>query len=763
MPLRKKAEASCFEGDCEISNIISDRQTSYSVSDGDILRLLELRHHDPFQILGQHRLADKVWCVRALLPDAVSASVGGGRVTASSISESSSRNAPMQRLADTDIFEWRGDQSLGDRYYIEWQNSDGVMHRHIDPYMFPPQLSDLDLYLFGKGANWYVYQKLGAHSHTVGAISGTLFGLWAPDAVGVSVVGDFNRWRGRAHLMRCRADSGVWELFIPGVDDGSCYKFEIRHRGSGQIVVKADPYGQYFERRPDSASIIHAETEFSWTDHDWLQDRRQWDWQHEPVSIYELHTGSWRRHADGSFFTYRELAGTLVPYLEEMHFTHVELLPVAEHPLDQSWGYQSTGYYAPTSRHGCPEDFRFFVDCCHRHGIGVLIDWVAGHFPKDAHGLAAFDGSPLYEHADPRQGEHHEWGTLIFNYGRHEVKNFLLANALFWLREFHVDGLRVDAVAAMLYLDYSRAESAWLPNEYGGNENLEAIGFLRELNQIVHREFPGAVVIAEESTAWPQVSRPTWTGGLGFSMKWNMGWMNDILDYFSKDPVHRRFHHQQLTFAMLYAYHENFVLALSHDEVVHGKKSLLEKMPGDDWQKFANLRLLYTYMFTWPGKKLLFMGCEFAQRVEWRCDQALDWHLLEAPSHKGVQKLLSDLNQLYRRSAPLHRYEFEQRGFAWVDCHDTEQSVLSYLRRTDDDFVVVALNFTPVPRYNYRLGVPEGGDYREVFNSDSAWYGGGNIGNCGVVCAEPMPWMGMPYSVNITLPPLAGVLLKPGV
>lgn len=724
-----------------------------SVNDEDIHRLLELRHHDPFQILGQHRLADNSWCIRALLPGAASASVdaaGGG-----------AGKAPMQRLAGTDIFEWRGNQSLGDRYYLEWLDSGGASHRHIDPYLFPPQLSDLDLYLFGKGEHWHIYQKLGAHAHRVEGISGTLFGLWAPEAVGVSVVGDFNQWRGRAHLMRCRAGSGVWELFVPGVGAGSCYKFEIRHRESGQIVVKADPYGQYFERRPGSASIIHAEGEFSWTDQDWLESRGQWDWQHEPVSIYELHAGSWRRHLDGSFFSYRELAETLIPYLEELHFTHIELLPVTEHPLDQSWGYQGVGYYAPTSRHGHPDDFRFFIDCCHRHGIGVLIDWVAGHFPKDAHGLARFDGSPLYEHADPRQGEHPGWGTLIFNYGRHEVKNFLLANALFWLREFHIDGLRVDAVAAMLYLDYAKEEGDWLANDYGGNENLEAIGFLRELNQMIHHEFPGAMVIAEESTAWPQVSRPTWTGGLGFSMKWNMGWMNDTLDYFSKNPVHRRFHHQQLTFAMLYAYHENFVLALSHDEVVHGKKSLLEKMPGDDWQKFANLRLLYTYMFTWPGKKLLFMGCEFAQRIEWHCDQGLDWHLLEHASHRAVQKLLSDVNQLYRGSPPLHRYDFEQRGFDWIDCHDTEQSVLSYLRRSGDDFVVVALNFTPVPRYDYRLGVPAAGTYREAFNSDSAWYGGSNVGNCGYVRAQPTPWMGMPYSVDIVLPPLAGVVLIP--
>lgn len=619
------------------------------------------------------------------------------------------------------------------------------------PSMEAAGFSELDFYLFGKGDHRHIYRKLGAHPRD----GGVAFAVWAPDADWVGVAGDFNGWQPAA--MTCLGDSGVWELLIAGVDAGACYKFAIRNRDSGLSQLKADPYAGYAELRPATASRVAPASEFQWRDREWLESRRQWDWLHAPISIYELHPGSWRR-SGGGFSSWRELAESLVPYVRELGFTHIELLPVAEHPLDISWGYQCTGYYAPSSRYGEPDDFRYFVDCCHRNGIGVLIDWVASHFPKDAHGLAGFDGSALYEHADPRQGEHRDWGTLIFNYGRCEVKSFLLANAFYWLEEFHLDGLRVDAVASMLYLDYSRSDGDWLPNRYGGNENLEAIYFLRELNERLHQQFPGVLVIAEESTAWPQVSRPVYAGGLGFSMKWNMGWMNDTLDYFSKDPVHRRYHHQQLTFSMLYAYHENFVLALSHDEVVHGKRSLLEKMPGDDWQKFANLRLLYTHMFTWPGKKLLFMGGEFAQRDEWCCERELDWWLLEHAPHRGVQKLVADLNQLYRNNPALHYRDFEQQGFEWIDCHDTEQSVLSYLRRGDGQVMVMVLNYTPVPRYGYRLGVPEGGVYREVFNSDSQWYGGGNIGNGGAVAAAPEPWMGRAYSITLTLPPLAGVI-----
>ncbi len=709
--------------------------------------MLELRHHDPFQILGCHRLDGDNCVVRSLLPEASFARIKGC-------------SEPLQRIAEPGLFEWSGCEILAEHFEIEWWDSEGRYFCEIDPYTFLPQISDLDLHLFGEGVHWHIYDKLGAHSHKVDGVPGVLFALWAPDAEGVSVVGDFNDWNPVAHPMRCRGGGGVWELFVPGVACGFHYKFEIKNRYMTHRVLKADPFARSFEKRPGTASVIATESNYRWSDREWMQHRKTWDWRHEPVAIYELHAGSWRRHQRGEFFSYRELAEQLIPYLKDMGFTHIELMPISEHPLDESWGYQCTGYYAPSSRFGHPDDFRFFVDSCHQAGIGVLLDWVAGHFPKDSHGLARFDGSALFEHADPRQGEHRDWGTLIFNYGRHEVRNFLLANALFWLREFHIDGLRVDAVASMLYLDYSKEEGEWLKNEYGGNENIEAIEFLRRLNEKVHEEFPGTLVIAEESTAWPMVSRPTWAGGLGFSMKWNMGWMNDTLGYFSHDPIHRRYHHQELTFAMLYAYHENFVLALSHDEVVHGKRSLLEKMPGDDWQKFANLRLLYTYMYTWPGKKLLFMGAEFAQRSEWSADHQLDWQLLEHASHRGIRTLLTDLNKLYRETTPLHRYDFDACGFSWIDCHDTEQSVLSYLRQDDDGFVVVILNFTPVPRHGYRIGVPQAGRYTELFNSDSLWYGGSNLGNGGQVEAQPIPWMGQPNSMVVTLPPLAGLVFS---
>ncbi len=661
------------------------------------------------------------------------------------------------------MFEWTGDEALPEHYEVEWCDHAGESYRAVDPYTFAPQLSERDLQRFANGEHRYIYQLLGAHPRVIDGIAGVLFAVWAPEAERVSVVGDFNRWDGRTHSMRCRGNSGVWELFIPGIEAGTRYKFEIRHRDHAELVLKADPFARSSERRPQTASVVCADSAFAWSDGLWMEQRESWDWQHRPVSVYELHAGSWRRGDDGEFLSWRELAGELLPYVDEMGFTHIELLPVTEHPLDESWGYQCTGYYAPTSRFGTPDDFRYFIDCCHRRGIGVLMDWVASHFPKDAHGLAGFDGSALYEHADRQRAEHPDWGTLIFNVSRYEVKNFLLANALYWLREFHIDGLRVDAVASMLYLDYSRSAGNWQPNRYGGNENLEAIAFLRELNEIAHGEFPGALVIAEESTAWPQVSRPIWLGGLGFSMKWNMGWMHDTLSYMSKDPIHRRYHHQLLTFSMLYAWHENFVLALSHDEVVHGKRSLLEKMPGDDWQKFANLRLLYTCMFTWPGKKLLFMGGEFAQRNEWDNNRELDWQLLKDASHQGVKKLLTDLNRCYREYSALHYYDFEPDGFEWLDCNDSEQSVLGYVRRARGELIVVLLNFTPVPRYRYRVGVPAAGCYYEILNSDSRWYGGGDVGNSGSVSAEPVAWMGQPWSLSLTLPPLAGVVFRLGM
>ena len=713
----------------------------------ELRALIEARHHDPYAVLGRHAQADGLTRVRVFIPGARSVNLADG-------------NHPLQRVPDTDVFEWRGDAALPDRYRLSWEDRDGRRRSGYDPYCFPAQLADFDLHLFSQGKHWHAYRILGAQHHVADGISGILFATWAPNAERVSVVGDFNHWDGRAHPMRVRGGTGVWEIFIPGLPAGTLYKFEIRNRNTGMIHLKADPYGRHFEVRPGTASIIDKPGDYAWHDQEWLERRAQSDWLHAPFSVYEVHLGSWRRSPDGDFLSYCELAESLVEYVAAQGFTHIELLPVSEHPLDASWGYQTIGNYAPTSRHGSPDEFRYFVDYCHQHNIGVLLDWVPAHFPKDAHGLARFDGSALYEHEDPRRGEHRDWGTLIYNYGRNEVKNFLLSNALYWLDEFHIDGLRVDAVASMIYLDYSREHGDWVPNMYGGNENLEAIDFLRELNHVTHGQHPGTLMIAEESTAWPQVTRPTWLGGLGFSMKWNMGWMHDTLVYMSKDPVHRHFHHDQLTFGLLYAFTENFVLPFSHDEVVHGKRSMLDKMPGDSWQRFANLRLLYTYMFTYPGKKLLFMGNEFAHGREWDHSRQLDWDLLRYPQHQGMQALVRDLNRMHRELAPLHRHDFDHHGFEWIDCHDAGQSVLTYLRRNGDELVVVALNFTPVPRMDYRIGVPYPGWYRVLLNSDSSFYDGSNM-TCEGAHAEPVPWMGRPWSLRITLPPLAGIVLKP--
>ena len=709
-------------------------------------RLLEMRHHDPFSILGRHWIADNHWCIRVLLPGAVSASVEGPAL-------------PMRRLGNTDIFEWMGNDTIPQHYLIHWQDSQGDSHYRCDPYSFNAQLSDMDMHLFAEGSHQHIYQKLGSHLHRIDHVNGVLFAVWAPNAQRVSVVGDHNNWDGRVNSMRCRGGSGIWELFIPGLAIGTRYKYEIRHADSEHISLKADPYAQRSELRPRTASIVSPESRFSWSDQLWMEHRKCRDWQHAPMSIYELHAGSWRRAECGGFMSWKALAHSLIPYVKELGFTHIELMPIAEHPLDESWGYQTTGYYAPSSRFGSADDLRYFINCAHRYNIGVIVDWVAGHFPKDDHGLAQFDGSPLYEHGDARRAEHPEWGTLTFNFGRNEVKNFLLANALYWFREFNIDGLRVDAVASMIYLDYSRQDDEWVANQYGGNENLEAIAFLRELNEVVHKQFPGAVMIAEESTAWPQVSRPTWLGGLGFSMKWNMGWMHDSLLYMQKDPIYRCYHHQLLTFSALYAHHENFMLPLSHDEVVHGKRSLLGKMSGDDWQKFANLRLLYLFMYTWPGKKLLFMGAEIAQRDEWDCQKSLDWQLMGIDRHQGITRLVTDLNYLYRRHPALYYYEFESRGFEWIECHDGQQSVLSYQRKSDFEVIIVVLNFTPEPRYDYRIGIADEGIYRELINSDSEFYAGSNMGNTGLVHSEAKAWMDQPHSLVLLLPPLAGIVL----
>ncbi len=712
----------------------------------DIIKIIAARHHDPFAILGRHD-KEGMTIVRAFKPHAKSVTIAESGLT-------------MQRVGDTDLFEWQGDgRNLPQHYRFIWHDYDNYEHIAHDPYTYLPQLSDFDLHLFAEGKHWHAYRFLGAHPHEVDNVRGTLFSVWAPSAERVSVVGDFNRWDGRCHPMRVRQGYGVWELFIPDVHPRMLYKYEIRNREHGTIHSKIDPYGREFELRPRTASIIAKETDYQWGDQNWLEQRSRFDWQHQPVSIYEVHLGSWQRGMEGEFLNYREIAHRLVPYVIEMGFTHIELLPITEHPFDLSWGYQVTGYYAPTSRFGSPDDFRYFVDYLHRHNIGVILDWVPAHFPKDAHGLARFDGTPLYEHGDPRKGEHLDWSTLIFNYARHEVKNFLLSSALYWLEQFHIDGLRVDAVASMLYLDYSRTE--WIPNQYGGRENLEAVDFLRQVNTVVHGQCPGVLIFAEESTSWPQVTKPADSGGLGFDIKWNMGWMNDSLVYWSKEPIYRQYHHDTLTFSMLYAFSENFILPFSHDEVVHGKGSMLNKMPGDERERFANLRLIYTYLFTHPGKKLFFMGTEFGQGLEWNSAGVLDWYVLEYVYHKGVQQLVKDLNHLYHHTTALHQYDFEWRGFEWIDCNDNKNSILTYLRKSDENFLVVALNLTPVLRENYRMGVPESGTYKEIFNSDSHFYAGSNVGNGNVnLAAEEKEWNGRPYSISLTLPPLGGIILE---
>ncbi|MEJ2059085.1 MAG: 1,4-alpha-glucan branching protein GlgB [Gammaproteobacteria bacterium] len=716
--------------------------------DDRLTPIIEARHHDPFNVLGKHVEGGRT-VIRAYLPYVQSVSLA-------------EPDAALERVPGSDFFEWHGSEdAVPTPYRLQWTDDHGTRHEAVDPYCLPPQLSDFDLHLFGEGKHQHAYRFLGAHLHSFEGIDGVLFSVWAPNAERVSVIGDFNRWDGRRHPMRARGGSGVWELFIPGLSVGALYKFEIRNRYTGDVLVKTDPYAQRFELRPQTACIVAEDNGYEWRDADWIEGRIRNDWLHAPMSIYEVHLGSWQRDEYGNFLDYRELAHRLVDYVKDMGFTHIELLPVTEHPLDASWGYQTTGYYAPTSRYGAPDDFRYFVDHCHRNGIGVLLDWAPGHFPKDAFALARYDGTALYEHEDPRRGEHRDWGTLIFNYGRNEVRNFLISSAMYWVEEFHIDGLRVDAVASMLYLDYSREAGDWLPNKFGGRENLEAIDFLRELNGSVQGRHIGVQIVAEESTAWPQVTRPPALGGLGFSSKWNMGWMHDTLEYFKMDPIYRHYHHDELTFGLLYAFTENFVLPFSHDEVVHGKRSLLYRMPGDEWQRFANLRLLYTYQFTYPGKKLLFMGCEFGQGSEWSAEHNLDWYVLQYPFHQGVQTCVRDLNHVYREHAALYHYDFEWQGFEWIDCHDASQSILSYLRRNGDELIIVILNFTPVPRHNYRVGVPQAGIYEEIFNSDSEFYGGSNVGNAGALHSEDISWMGRPCSLNLHLPPLGAIVLRP--
>jgi 1,4-alpha-glucan branching enzyme len=681
------------------------------------------------------------------------------------VTRNGSGSVEMERRHPAGIFEavLPGTAEIPD-YRLEVLYHGGSTSEIDDPYRYGRILSDYDLYLFGEGKHTRIYEKLGAHPTTIGGSAGVHFAVWAPNAKRVSVVGDFNAWDGRRHPMRSLGGSGVWEIFIPGLYVGEKYKFEILSR-YGEVVLKSDPFGFAFELPPQNASVVAAPA-YDWKDAEWMRSRASADsWFHQPMAVYEVHLGSWSRipEESGRYLTYRELAERLIPYVKEMGYSHIELLPVMEHPFSGSWGYQVIGFFAPTSRFGKPEEFKAFVDECHANGIGVILDWVPGHFPKDAHGLAQFDGTALFEHEDPRQGEHRDWGTLIFNYGRNEVRNFLLSNALFWLEEYHLDGLRVDAVASMLYLDYSRKEGEWVPNRFGGRENIEAIAFLRELNTLTHGEQPGSITVAEESTAWPSVSRPTYLGGLGFTYKWNMGWMNDILEYVTKDPVYRRWDHRHLTFSLLYAFSENFILPFSHDEVVHGKGSMFRKVPGDDWQKAATLRALYGFMYSHPGKKLMFMGCEFGQDREWNYDQSLDWHALDKPLHRGLQRFVQDLNRVYRSEHAMHEVDFDPAGFQWIDCNDSENSVVSFIRRARnaDDFVVSVLNFTPVPRDGYRIGVPVAGPYLELVNSDGDLYGGSNVGNGGAIFSEPIASHGCDQSLRLTLPPLGFLLLKP--
>ena len=714
---------------------------------------------DPFAVLGRHDTTlDRAPAVviRTMQPWAAEVDL----VT-------DDRIIPMTRRLPQGLFEatvsLEGRPAHEFAYRFRVRDGGGVRDV-LDPYQFGQVLSDYDLHLLSEGTHYRAWERLGPRRVTVNGVTGIHFAVWAPNAQRVSLIGDFNHWDGRVHVMRRLVPSGIWEIFIPELTDGACYKFEIR-TPQGWLLQKADPYARRFEVPPNTASVVWTDGGYDWQDNDWMRDRPSFDgWHTRPKSIYEVHLGSWRRVPEqGSrYLTYRELADQLVPYVREMGFTHIELMPVMEHPFSGSWGYQVIGFFAPTSRFGSPDDFRYFVDTCHRNGIGVILDWVPGHFPKDAHGLARFDGTALYEHEDPRKGEHQDWGTLIFNYGRSEVRTFLLSNALFWLEEFHIDGLRVDAVASMLYLDYSRSEGQWIPNQYGGRENLEAVSFMQQLNTVTHGRVAGSITTAEESTSWPAVSRPVYVGGLGFTFKWNMGWMHDMLEYMRQDPVHRRWHHNQITFSMLYAFTENFVLPFSHDEVVHGKGSMLNKMPGDLWQKHANLRALYGYMFGHPGKKLLFMGAEFGQWHEWNHDASLDWHLVDDPMHGGLRRWVKDLNHLYQRERSLHEVDFEGHGFSWIDANDNENSVVSFIRRARDphDFTVMLANFTPVPRPAYRIGVPEAGWYRELLNSDGEMYGGSNVGNGGGVHTEPLPSHGYEHSLSVVVPPLGFVLFK---
>jgi 1,4-alpha-glucan branching enzyme len=720
----------------------------------EVDRFVAGEHSDPFRLLGPHRVGDGLE-IRVFRPDARRIDIV--------LDQHPEEPIAAQKIQQDGFFcATVRNATRHLPYHIRVTAWDGSHYLTRDPYQFGPIMGEVDLHLFAEGQHWNIYDKFGAHLRTIGDATGVYFAVWAPNAQRVSVVGDFNGWDGRVNPMRKLIGSGVWELFLPGIKQGAHYKFEIRAQ-TGALLLKSDPFAFFNQHGKSTASLVYDLERYAWNDGGWMESRRTRNWPSSPISIYEVHLGSWRRKAEegNRHLSYLELTETLLPYVLEMGYTHIELLPVAEHPFEGSWGYQVTNYYAPTSRFGTPDEFRHFIDKCHQVGIGVILDWVPAHFPKDAHALAEFDGTHLYEHMDPRQGEQQDWGTLIFNFGRNEVRNFLIGNALFWLDKYHIDGLRVDAVASMLYLDYSRQPGQWIPNVYGGRENLDAIYFLKRFNEVCYEHFPGIMTIAEESTAWPGVSRPTYLGGLGFGFKWNMGWMHDFLQYMSLDPIFRRFHHGNITFSLLYAFQENFVLVLSHDEVVYGKRSLLSKMPGDEWQKFANLRMFLAWMYGHPGKKLLFMGSEFGQLNEWNHDTSLDWQLVSLPPHDGLRRLVQHLNYIYKSEPALWQLDDSYEGFDWIDLHDADNSVVSFLRKSrEGDVVAFVVNATPMVRYDYRLGVPESGFYREFINTDAETYGGSNVGNFGGIQTQDIPWMGREHSILIHLPPLATLAFK---
>src|SRR5438094_390165 len=720
----------------------------------EVSRFVAGTHSDPFRVLGPHRVGDDLE-IRVFRPDARAVEIIFDResekpISAESIHQDGFFCATVPG-ATRDV-----------PYRLRLTAWDGSQQTTRDPYQYGAIMGEMDLHLFAEGQDWKIYEKFGAHLRTVGDAAGVYFAVWAPNAQRVGVVGDFNNWDGRVNPMRKLVGSGVWELFLTSIKQGAHYKFEIRTQ-TGALLLKSDPFAFFNQHGKSTASLVYDLERYTWNDGAWMESRRTRNWPRSPISIYEVHLGSWRRKAEegNRHLSYLEFAETLLPYVLEMGYTHIELLPVAEHPFEGSWGYQVTNYYAPTSRFGAPDEFRYFIDKCHQAGIGVIMDWVPAHFPKDAHALAEFDGTDLYEHMDPRQGEQQDWGTLIFNFGRNEVRNFLIGNALFWLDQYHIDGLRVDAVASMLYLAYSRKPGQWIPNVYGGRENLDAIYFLKQFNEVCYERFPGIITIAEESTDWPGVSRPTYLGGLGFGFKWNMGWMHDFLQYMSLDPIYRRYHHGNITFSLLYAFSENFILVLSHDEVVYGKRSLLSKMPGDEWQKFANVRMFLAWMYGHPGKKLLFMGAEFGQLNEWNHDTSLDWNLAQLPRHDGLRRLVQHLNYTYKSEPALWDQDDSYAGFDWIDFHDADNSVVAFLRKSRTaDVIAFVVNATPVVHHNYRLGVPESGFYREIINTDADTYGGSNIGNYGGVRSEDRQWMGREHSILIHLPPLATVAFK---